>query len=107
MKTLKFRPHLVSQILSGIKDSTWRLFDDKDLQKGDLITLKNSETLEDFAKAEIVNVREKKLGKLEDSDFEGQEKFKNEEKMYETYRKYYGDKVTPETVVKIIKFKLI
>lgn len=30
-----------------------------------------------------------------------------EEKMYEAYRSYYGDKVTPDTIVKMVDFKLI
>ncbi len=47
------------------------------------------------------------LKDLVDSDFDGHERFESEEKMYEEYRKYYGDKVTPESVVKIIKFKLL
>lgn len=34
-KTLKFTPELSAKILSGEKTSTWRLFDDKNLQKGD------------------------------------------------------------------------
>jgi hypothetical protein len=39
MKTLKFRDYLVPLILSGSKTATWRLFDDKDLAKGDAIQL--------------------------------------------------------------------
>jgi hypothetical protein len=54
----------------------------------------------------IIKVEEKKLKDLQDSDFEGHEKYESEEKMYENYRKYYGDKVTPDTVVKMIDFKL-
>lgn len=47
------------------------------------------------------------LKELQDSDFEGHEKYESIEKMYEAYRTYYGDKVTPESVVKIITFKLL
>lgn len=32
-KALKFTPELSAKILSGEKTSTWRLFDDKNLQK--------------------------------------------------------------------------
>ena len=39
MKVLKFREYLVPLVLSGEKDSTWRLFDDKDLSVGDEIEL--------------------------------------------------------------------
>lgn len=105
-KILKFKPHIVQQILSGQKDSTWRLFDDKNLKQGDELLLVNQDTGEIFGKAIITSTREKKLGELQDSDFEGHGRYESEEKMYEAYRGYYGDKVTPESMVKIIKFKL-
>lgn len=106
MKTLKFKNHLVSLVLSGVKDSTWRLFDDKDLTTGDELILINKDTMEEFGKARITSVREKKLKDLEEKDFEGHERFESEEKMYESYKSFYGDKVSSETTVKIIKFKL-
>ncbi len=106
MKTLKFAPHLVPLVLSGEKTSTWRLFDDKDLQKGDELILINKETGVEFARATILNTREKKLKDLKADDFEGHEKFESEEKMYEAYRSYYGDKVTPDTIVKIVNFRM-
>lgn len=107
MKTLKFMPHLVSLVLSGEKTSTWRLFDDKYLHKGDNLLLINKATGEEFAKAIIIKVEEKKLKDLNEDDFDGHEKFESEEKMYESYRSYYGDKVTPETIIKMVDFKLI
>lgn len=106
MKTLKFYPHLVPLVLSGEKTSTWRLFDDKDLQKGDALSLVDKSNGKEFAQAAIVSVREKKLEDLDDSDFNGHERFESEEKMYEAYRKYYGDRVTPQTIVKMVEFKL-
>jgi hypothetical protein len=107
MKALKFMPHLVPLVLSGEKTSTWRLFDDKDLQKDDDLLLINKATGDEFAKAIITKIEEKKLKDLEESDFDGHEKFESEEKMYEAYRSYYGDKVTPETIIKMVDFKLI
>lgn len=44
-------PHLVPLVLSGEKTSTWRLFDDKDLQKDDDLLLINKATGDEFAKA--------------------------------------------------------
>lgn len=73
---------------------------------GDEARLINWNTGKVFAEAKVISVREKKLGKLEEADFEGHEKFESDEEMYKTYRTYYGDKVGPETVVKIIKFEL-
>jgi hypothetical protein len=105
-KTLKFRDCLVDLILTGKKNVTWRLFDDKNLQKGDLIDLINWNTKEKFGEATVVDIREKKLKEIEEGDFEGHEKFLNQEEMYSTYRNYYGKKVNGETIVKIITFKL-
>lgn len=105
-KTLKFAPHLVPLVLSGEKTSTWRLFDDKDLQEGDELCLVNKETGEEFARATITKTGEKKLKDLKEDDFVGQEKFESEEKMYEAYRSYYGGRVTPDTIVKMVDFRL-
>ena len=105
-KTLKFRDYWVKEILDGKKTVTWRLFDDKNLSVGDHILLRNWNTKNDFAEAEIVSVKEKKLKEIEDIDYEGHEKFKNKNEMFQTYRKYYGDKATEGTIVKVISFKL-
>jgi len=107
MKTLKFQHLLAEEIISGRKTTTWRLFDDKDLKIGDIIYLLYWETKEKFADAEIVSIYEKKFSEIEEKDFEGHERFENEKEMLETYKKYYGDRVDWNTIIKIIKFKLI
>ncbi|MFH1089686.1 MAG: ASCH domain-containing protein [Candidatus Uhrbacteria bacterium] len=107
MKTIKFRPNLVPLVLSGEKTSTWRLFDDKDLSIGDEISMLNKETLVEFAKAKITAIEEKKLGELVDDDFSGHECYESIEERYKTYRGYYGDRVTSETIAKIIDFEII
>ena len=107
MKNLKFAEHLVPLVLSGEKTSTWRLFDDKDLKEDDNIVLINKVTRERFAHAIIISTKEKKLCELVSSDFEGHEKFESTEKMYEAYKSYYGNMVTPDDIVKIIRFKII
>lgn len=107
MKTLKFRHNLAEEILAGRKTVTWRLFDDKDLKIGDRIELLYWETKEKFADAEIIEVCEKRLGDIEEKDLEGHEKFDSREEMLETYREYCGDRVDWDTVVKIIKLKLL
>lgn len=106
-KVIKFRDNLAKMVLVGEKDSTWRLFDDKNLQKGDIAELVNWDTGEVFGKATLIEVKEKKMGELKESDFDGHEKFANDEEMYETYRSYYGDRVGPDTIVKVIRFKLL
>ena len=104
MKTLKFAPHLVEKILSGEKTSTWRLFDDKELTKGDELSFVNKETGEEFGKAVITELHSKTLGTLTDEDQEGHERFASEEEMYATYRGYYGNQVGVNSVVKILSF---
>lgn len=104
MKTLKFRPHLMDQILAGTKTSTWRLFDDKDLTLGDAITLINKETCNPFGTGNITSLYIKTLGTLTEEDWLGHERFASNEEMYATYRTYYGDQVNEESEVKIIGF---
>jgi hypothetical protein len=107
MKPLKFKPHLAQLILDGKKMTTWRLFDDKNLQVGDELELKNAETLEIFSKAIITEVREKKMAQLNKNDYDGHEVFENEEDMYRHYRGYYPNhEIGPDTLVKIIHFTL-
>jgi len=107
MKTLKFRENLAKQILNGKKIITWRLFDDKNLKRGDIISLLIFETEEEFARARLIDVKEKAFAELEDKDWKGHEKFNSEEEMYKTYSKYYKKEITPKTKLKIIKFELI
>lgn len=104
MKTLKFQPHLVPEILSGQKISTWRLFDDKNLQVGDELSFINKETGEIFGTAIITSLEIKTLGTLTDEDWKGHERYASEEAMYASFRAYYGDTVGPDTEVKMLKF---
>lgn len=107
MKTIKFRPALAELIQKGEKTTTWRLFDDKDLQLGDVVELMNWETKEPFGHAVITEVVEKPIKNLDDADWEGHERFPSEEAMYAAYRIYYpGKEVGPETMVKILHFEL-
>lgn len=107
MKTLKFTPELCQQILDETKTSTWRLFDDKDLSVGDTLLFINKETSEPFGSAMITKLTTKTLGTLEESDWEGHERFSSEEVMYQTYRQFYGDKVGPDTKLKLLQFTFI
>ena len=107
MKTMKFREALSRFVLNGEKNVTWRLFDDKNISKGDIVSFAVWETGKEFAKAKITSVVEKKFSEMKASDFDGHEKFSSDKEMYETYSKYYNREVNGETIVKIIKFELI
>ena len=71
MKTLKFAPDLVLKILAGEKTSTWRLFDDKNLQIGDELEFINKETGEIFGTAQIIRLHTKTLSTLSDDEWGG------------------------------------
>lgn len=106
IKTLKFIEPLPEMILKGEKDTTWRINDDKDLQKGDILSLIDSDRNE-FGKAEIQWVKETTFKHLREEDTQGHEKFKTIDEMLTTYSGYYNTTVTLDTPIKIIKFKLI
>lgn len=106
MKQIKFTRPLSQQILTGTKTTTWRLFDDKDLKEVDLLELLVSDTKEKFAEATILKLTEKTFSNLTNEDWEGHGKFSSDQEMYETYSRYYNQKVTPQTKLKIIKFRL-
>ncbi len=93
-------------VLSGEKNSTWRLFDDKDLNVGDEIELQVFVKNKPFATARITEIVEKPFKELTDDDKAGHEIFDNDEDIYATYSKYYKTEVGPETNVKIIRFEL-
>jgi len=106
MKTLKFSKNLIPLIISGKKDTTWRLFDDKDLKEGDEVIFLDKETKKPFTKVLLIKVQEKTFKQLAEEDKEGHEAFKSEEEMLKTYSDYYRTEVNIDTPLKVIKFKL-
>lgn len=107
MKTIKFRQDFSDPILSGEKTTTWRLFDDKDLTEGDEVSFIIWETSTEFAQARLTHIHEKKLGDLDEQDWEGQERFPSKKRMYQIFETYYGREVSADTPVKIIHFVLL
>jgi hypothetical protein len=107
MKTVKFRDYLVPLVLSGEKNSTWRLFDDKNLSAGDEIDLKEFGKEQSFGRAKITRVIEKPFKDLSEEDRQGHETFSSDKEMYERYSGYYNTEVGPDSVVKIIWFELL
>ena len=107
MKTLKFKDFKAKWILEGVKTSTMRLFDDKNLQEGDELELVNSDSGEVFSKAVVTEVIYKKLEEIDDVDLDGHEKWDSKDEMLKSLQKYYGEKVNWDTMVKVVKFELI
>ena len=105
MKSLKFSGSLPKLILEGKKTSTWRINDEKDISEGDMLSLRDSKG-EEFAKARVISAIVKKFRDIGSNDIEGHESFGSEKEMLETYSKYYSIDATPDTEVKIIRFRL-
>lgn len=72
-----------------------------------MFDLINWETREKFAEGKIIKLREKRMSGLTEIDFEGHEKYEDQEEMLKYYREYYEDKVNQDTLVKIIVFKIL
>lgn len=106
MKPLKFKHEFVKEILNGKKTSTWRLFDDKNLKKKDELNLIDRESGQSFGKAVIIDIQKKKIKELTDQELKNHG-YTSLGDMVDSHRVYYGSKVSIETEVKIIEFKLL
>lgn len=110
MKSLKLEHDLAELVKQGEKTSTWRINDEKNLSVDDKVILIDKVDKSDPASwkavgvATIDQVVQKRLGELTADDKAGHEAFVSDEEMYQTYRKYYGPSVGPDTSVKIINF---
>jgi ribonuclease HI len=113
MKTIKLEHHLAQMVHDGSKTATWRIYDDKNLAVNDEIELvdkvdpQQPGTWHVFANAVIDTIVEKRLGEIQEADFEGHETFESKEKMMATYRRYYGPQIDEQTPVKMIHFHLL
>lgn len=105
-KTVKFIPKLAELIKAGKKTTTFRFFDDKNLSVGDHIKLaiRDGQKVSMFGMAKITEVKIKTISTLQPEDFVGHEPVTN---ILLQYRIYYGDKVQPDTELKVIRFKII
>ena len=106
MNQLRFAEPLPSLVLGGQKNTTWRINDDKDISVNDQLSLCYNDKRE-FAKAQVIWIKETTFENLTAEDKDGHEKFSSDEEMYKTYSGYYNINVEPKTKVKIIKFKLL
>jgi ribonuclease HI len=110
VKTLKFDHDLAQLIVEGKKNSTWRLYDDKDLSVDDHIKLVDKVNPDEPDSWQIIGqgivneVIEKRLGDIDPEDMNGHEPFNSQEEMLRTYKQYYGDRVSLDTTVKIVNF---
>ncbi len=110
MKKLKLDHELAEMVLRGEKTTTWRLFDDKDLTVNDEVVLvdkvdpERPQTWKVIGTGRINKIVEKRIGDIDDADYEGHEPHELPEARLAAYRRYYGENVTWDTPVKIIRF---
>jgi len=104
MKTLKFTPDQIPSIVSGERKATWRLNDDKQLDVGDILEFINSQNGQTFGYATINEIIIKRLCDLNDNDKQGHENYNNEQEILNTFKKFYGNNVTIDSKVKVIKY---
>lgn len=83
-KRIKFSQPLSSLIVKGKKDVTWRINDDKAIVPGDLLSLCRDDGTE-FAKAEVIWVKETRFKHLTEEDMHGHEEYQSEKQLYNTY----------------------
>jgi ribonuclease HI len=113
MKTLKFNHADAQLIEAGGKNSTWRLYDDKDLSVDDVLKVIDKveqdkpDSWRVIGEARVEEVIEKKLGSVSPQDIRGHKEFTTKDQMLELYRSYYGMRVTLDTPVKIVYFAFI
>ena len=110
MKTLKFDHDEAEQISQGQKNTTWRLYDDKDLSVDDELKIidkatRNPAGWKVIGQGKVTEITEKKLGAVTKADMDGHRQFGSEEEILKTYQGYYGDRVSLDTPVKIVRFE--
>ena len=112
MKTLKFRHRFAEDIRKGLKTTTWRIDDTKDISVNDELELIDQVDPADarswrvIGTARVEAVIEKRLGGVDENDLQGHEVFASQEDMLDRYTRIAGRQVSLDTPIKIIHFKL-
>lgn len=104
MKTLKFTPEQIPRIQNGALMNTWRLHDEKQLNVGDEVQFINNENGETFGYGTINEIVIKRIADINDTDQIGHEKYVNLDQILAVFRKFYGQSIGPETIVKVVKY---
>ena len=105
IKVFKFSDPLPDLVLSGKKDTTWRIGHD-DVTIDNVLSLCRDDGTE-FARAKPKWIKSTRFGYLTEEDKKGHESFSSDEEMYRTYSRYYNINVTPDTPLNVIKYELL
>lgn len=106
MKRLKFKSSLIPLVLGGTKTATWRMKDDKDLAAGDAMIFVDASTGQDFARAELTDVKLTSIHDFTNEDREGNVDFSSKEELLADFQRTYDDDVTIDTPMKIVRFQV-
>ena len=110
MKYVKVSHKVAKLILSGQKNSTWRINDEKNISVDDEISIidkvdpKVSSSWQIIGTGRVNQVIQKRLDDLQNNDLGPGEEFESKQQMIKTFRNYYGGDVDEQTPVKIISF---
>lgn len=104
MKTLKFITEQIADIESGKCTTTWRLFDDKDLNVGDQLQFVNSDNGSVFGYATINEIVVKRILDINEQDKLGHRVYENDQAMLDDFRRFYGPDVGPKSIIKVVKY---
>ena len=104
MKTLKFITEQIADIESGKCTTTWRLFDDKDLNVGDELQFVNSDNGTVFGYAIINEIVIKRILDINDDEKRGHRLYENDQQMLADFRRFYGDEVDGQSIIKVVKY---
>lgn len=113
MKTLKLDHDIAQLVLTGEKNVTWRMYDDKDISVNDELDLvdkvdpSNPATWHSIGTARVNVVVEKRLGDVDKSDVDGGENLASKDELLQKYQHYYGPQVTFDTPIKMIHFSML
>lgn len=107
MKRLKFTSSLIPLILTGEKTATWRMNDDKDLTTGDEVIFVDASTDKEFAQVMLTDVKTTSIHEMTDDDRSGNIEFETKDKLLDFMRQAYGEDITMNSPLKIVRFKVL
>lgn len=109
-KQIKFEHQLALDIVRGVKTSTFRFFDDKNIRVGDVLEVIDKVERDNPASwlsvgyINVTEVTEKRVADLSETDWLGHETFTSTKAFLKTFRYYYSQPIDENTPLKIIHF---
>lgn len=111
MKQLKFEHQFAQDIKDGSKTATFRVNEDKDIRPGDIVELVDKVSHDYPTKweipgeLEITEVTQVPISELSKEHMLRAESFDSTEEMVQTFQRFYGEHVGPDTLVHVLSFR--